>query len=435
MSNTAAAHWQSVIERRPELKKLLQPRLTKYITHTPTPKQAAFLLLSCREAFYGGAAGGGKSDALLAAALQYVDVPGYASILFRRTHTDLALPGALMDRAHEWLAGTDAHWSEKSKTWDFPSGATLTFGYLDGPRDKDRYQSAEFQYIGFDELTHFRETDYRYLFSRLRRLKDVDIPLRMRAASNPGGIGHEWVKQRFITEHKRPFIPARLDDNQYIDREEYEASLAELDPMTRAQLLAGDWDVIAGGEMFKREWFEIVQAAPVSMKTVRFWDLAATAPRPGTDPDYTVGLKMGRAADGTYYVLDIQRIRQTAGGVKALIKQTAAMDGIGTLIRMEQEGGGSGKIVVADFVKELAGYAFKGIPSGAGKDIRAMPVASQAEAGNVKLVQGPWLSAFLDEVALFPQGAHDDQVDGLSGAFNQLAVPPAPKQVMRSWDG
>ena len=414
---------------------MLQPRTTKYMTHTPTAKQAAFLLLDCREAFYGGAAGGGKSDALLAAALQYVDVPGYAAILFRRTHTDLALPGALMDRAHEWLANTDAHWSDKKKTWDFPSGATLTFGYLDGPHDKDRYQSAEFQYIGFDELTHFRESDYRYLFSRLRRLTEVKIPIRMRAASNPGGIGHEWVKQRFIVERKRPYIPARLDDNPYIDRVEYEASLSELDPLTRAQLLAGDWDVAAGGEMFKREWFDIVEVAPVGLQTVRFWDLAATAPRQGTDPDYTVGLKMGRAAEGTFYVLDVQRTRQTAGGVKALVKQTASLDGISTLIRMEQEPGSSGKAVIADFVKELAGYTFKGIPSGAGKDIRAMPVASQAEAGNVKLVRGQWLNAFLDEVAMFPLGAHDDQVDGLSGAFNALARPSAPKQVMRSWDG
>ena len=133
--------------------------------------------------------------------------------------------------------------------------------------------------------------------------------------------------------------------------------------------------------------------------------------------------------------MDVQRTRQTAGGVKALVKQTAAMDGIGTLIRMEQEPGSSGKSVIADYMRTLAGFSFRGIPSGAGKSIRAMPVASQAEAGNVKLMRGQWLNAFLEEIALFPQGAHDDQVDGLSGAFNLLARPSAPKQVMRSWDG
>ncbi len=188
-----------------------------WIPHDPTPKQAEFLLMPDLEVLFGGSAGGGKSEALLMAALQYVDVPGYAAILFRRTYTDLALPGALMDRAHEWLQGTAAKWSEKNKTWTFPSGATLSFGYLENENDKYRYQSAEFQFIGFDELTQFTETQYLYLFSRLRRLEGSKIPLRMRAASNPGGVGHEWVKQRFIVGDK-PFVPASLDDNPYIDR-------------------------------------------------------------------------------------------------------------------------------------------------------------------------------------------------------------------------
>src|SRR5438105_15864341 len=106
----------------------LFPSLAKYVPHDPAnnPKQVAFLLLPVKEAFYGGAAGGGKSDALLAAALQYVEIPGYAAILFRRTYADLALPGALMDRSHAWLKGTDVKWKNDTKTWSFPSGATLT---------------------------------------------------------------------------------------------------------------------------------------------------------------------------------------------------------------------------------------------------------------------------------------------------------------------
>jgi len=176
------------------LRSALTPRMTKYIPHKPTPKQAAFLLLPVREAFYGGAAGGGKSDALLMAALQYVDMPGYSAILFRRTFSDLALPGALLERSTEWLKPTDAKWDDNKKTWHFPSGATLTFGYLEHENDKYRYQSSEFNFIGFDELTQFTESQYRYLFSRLRRLKGSEVPLRMRAASNPGGEGHEWVR-------------------------------------------------------------------------------------------------------------------------------------------------------------------------------------------------------------------------------------------------
>src|SRR5216683_7063846 len=146
-----------------------EPRLNTFIPHVPTPHQAAFLLLECLEAFYGGAGGGGKSDALLMAALQYADVPGYSALIIRRNFSDLALPNALMDRAHVWLRGRrDARWNENRKQWTFSSSATLTFGYLEGARDADRYASAEFHFIGVDELTQFSEKQYLDLFARLR---------------------------------------------------------------------------------------------------------------------------------------------------------------------------------------------------------------------------------------------------------------------------
>src|SRR3990170_3178182 len=153
--------------------------LNKYIPHIPTLKQQPAMALGDREVYYGGAAGGGKSDWLLMGALQHADKAGYAALLLRRTFADLALPGALMDRAREWLVGTDAKWLDREKTWKFPGGATLTFGYLEDEADKYRYQSAEFQYCGFDEVTQFSKTQYEYLFSRLRRLRDVEIPIRM----------------------------------------------------------------------------------------------------------------------------------------------------------------------------------------------------------------------------------------------------------------
>ena len=236
---------------------------SRYIPHVPTPKQHAFLWLDVKEAFFGGAAGGGKSDALLMAALQYVDVPNYAAIIFRKSYTDLQLPGAIMDRAQMWLMGHDAKWNDNDKEFTFPSGATITFGYLDKPKDKFRYRSAEFQFIGFDELTDFREDDYTFLASRLRRPSGIDnddplsrVPLRLRSASNPGGPGHHWVKERFIdgrTEN-RVFIPSALDDNPHLDQQAYEESLSLLDEVTHAQLRHGDWSVRPPGYwMFNSE--------------------------------------------------------------------------------------------------------------------------------------------------------------------------------------
>jgi len=126
------------------LQKMLTPRLTKYIPYEPTPKQAAFLLMNdVKEILYGGAAGGGKSVAQLMGALQFVDIPGYSAILFRKTYADLALPGALIDMSKQWLMpfveSKEVKWSEKEKKYTFPSGATLSFGYLESPNDCYRY--------------------------------------------------------------------------------------------------------------------------------------------------------------------------------------------------------------------------------------------------------------------------------------------------------
>jgi len=226
-------------------------RLSKYTPHKPSTKQLAFLGAPHREALYGGAAGGGKTDALLMDALQYVDVPGYSAILLRRSYTDLALPGAIMSRARAWLQPYgDVRWDRETHTFHFPNSATLAFGYIATSDDVYRYQSAEFQYIGFDEVTEFPfEEDYMFMFSRLRRTKDLEaagVPLKVRAASNPVGAGMPWVRERFVTEPgpNRIFIPATFMDNEHIDREGYRESLSNLHPALQEKLINGDWSAI-----------------------------------------------------------------------------------------------------------------------------------------------------------------------------------------------
>lgn len=384
-----------------------------YVPHKPTGKQARFLLSLEPELLYGGAAGGGKSDALLMAALQFVEVPGYSAILFRRTFQDLSLPEALMDRAANWLSGTDAKWNGIEHQWQFPSGARLTFGYLQTVGDKYRYQSAAFQFVGFDELTQFEESSYAYLFSRLRRAEGSIIPLRMRAASNPGGIGHAWVRSRFVDTGK--FIPAVFQENPYLDHAAYSASLDMLDSVTRAQLKDGNWTV-ENGILFKREWFPIVDDYPHDATMVRYWDLAATADNGRNDPDYTSGCLIAEK-DGRYWIVDMAHTRSTPLGVQQLMQQKAASDGRAVGIYIEQEPGSSGVMTIDHFRREiLAGYSVRADKVTGSKMERARPLSSAAEAGNVMLVRAPWNETLLDELCMFPSGRHDDMVDSVSGA-------------------
>jgi hypothetical protein len=175
----------------PEIEIVLSLPPKRYCPHVPTAKQLAFLLCPRTEAFFGGAAGPGKTEALLMGALQLVQRPRYNALLLRRTFRQLNQSNSIMNRARQRLANTDAVWKDADKRFTFPSGATITFGNLDSEDDVYQYDSSEFQYIGFDELTSFSERQYTYLFSRLRTTRDNPVPLRMRSASNPGNRGHD----------------------------------------------------------------------------------------------------------------------------------------------------------------------------------------------------------------------------------------------------
>ena len=423
-----------------QLQRLLTPKVTKYVPYQPTTKQTAFLLMNeVREILYGGAAGGGKSVAQLMAALQFVDIPGYSAILFRKTFADLSLPGALIDISKQWLMPFvntgEVKWREKEKQWIFPSGANLNFGYLENDNDCYRYQGAEFQYIGMDEVTHIAPSNYRYMFSRLRKPISLNVPLRFRATANPGGQFGEYFYNRFFVdgaEKGRVFIGAGLADNPYLDAEEYIQALNELDPVTREQLLNGNWEIKQAGDMFSRHWFNIVPATdiPQAARRVRWWDMAATDPkkrksRDKREPDWTVGIKVA-FYQGIYWIEDIAREQKTPADVEAMMSMVAIKDGHSCSIRMEQEPGSSGIITISTYARGIfSGYDFKGISSTGSKVERARTASSAAQMGNILIADRCRnIQAFFDEAELFPFGLHDDMIDGLSGAMSEFRSGP-----------
>jgi predicted phage terminase large subunit-like protein len=278
-----------------------------------------------------------------------------------------------------------------------------------------------------DEVTEIRENDYRYLFSRLRRPASGElskVPLRMRAASNPAP---NWVRQRFIVEginDGRIFVPSFLTDNPGIDAESYRQALSALDPIERRRLEQGDWWATTLGTLFDRVDFPVIDQSDVpeitSMaRAVRYWDLAATEPSSSnSDPDWTVGTLM-LFDQGIAYILDVRKIRAKSDKVESFIAKTAVEDGKVVAIRMEQEPGSSGKALIDQYARYVVpGWDMQGIRPSGDKVTRARPFAAAVANGNVRLVRGPWITDWLDEISSFPEACnHDDQVDSAVGAF------------------
>ena len=240
------------------------------VVWTPQPRQAIFQARMEDEALYGGAAGGGKSDCALTEALRQVGIPHYRGLILRKTYPQLS---ELIDRSHELYprAIRGAKYNDQKHTWRFPSGAKVIFGSMQHPRDRTNYQGKRYDYICFDELTHFTWEEYSYLFSR-NRPNGPGTRCYIRATANPGGIGHAWVKARFITPappmqtiwdkvpirfpdgrqeirwKSRVFIPSTVFDNEILlqNDPEYLTKLASLPDADRRALLYGDWDSFTG---------------------------------------------------------------------------------------------------------------------------------------------------------------------------------------------
>jgi len=257
--------------------------------------QWAFLESNADEVLYGGAAGGGKSDALLVEAVRDIDHPGYRGILFRRTFPELNM--SLIDRARD-LYGDKGRYLEAQHTWVFPSGARVMFAHIQRELDVRRYQSAAFAFIGFDELTSFTQYQYEYMLSRNRNTAGVFN--RVRSATNPGGAGHSWVKSRFIDRlapytmrwfvrdgahdvevgettknaRSRQFIPARVDDNPSLMEADpgYMARLEALPERERLMLLEGSWSVAHEGLVYMefRPTIHVIDAFPIPDDWMKF---------------------------------------------------------------------------------------------------------------------------------------------------------------------
>jgi len=404
------------------------------------------------------------------AALQYVDVPGYSAVLFRDTNTNLVKPDGLVPRAEVWFTGTGAHYNGKYDQWEFPTGknrskslpggsalaepAVLTFSFLDQPRAHLNHKSAAYQFVGLDEAVSIREHQALFMFSRLRRPKNrgglsrsqsgltlADVPIRFRAASNPPlpeeYIRGMWVKDRYITASTRSpgtvFIPSKLADNPYLDREEYLRTLSHLDATTRAKLEDGDWDVEDSTGLFRKHWWRIIPVAPDvrPQNRIRFWDLAATPSKEEyrtarkKGPDATAGTRANRTPEGDFHVLDLAYTRATPASVEQLIRETAARDGFDVPIRMEEEPGASGKTTIHYYKRYvLAGHDFLGVPTTKSKLAYYRPLAVAAEAGNVFLVDSPWnadLISQADHVDITGGSSiHDDLIDSVAKAYNNL---------------
>lgn len=420
----------------------------------PNPgPQEAFVTSAAFEVMYGGAAGGGKTIALLHDALRGVEEPSYAALLLRKTFPELERN--LINASHEAYprAIPGCKYNEAKKTWRFPSGARIMFGYLDSDKDVYQYQGAEFQYVGFDELTHFSERQYTYLISRLRH---PFLPVRLRATTNPGGDGHEWVFRRWApwldptSTHRvapgevlrydntedgevyrpegllsRVFIPAKLSDTPQLSNTNYGVLINGLDPVTRARLRDGDWLIRpARGLYFKRGWFDTVPKAPDIAQRVRYWDRAASE-----DGDWTVGLKMAIDANRILYVEDIVRFRGRPHEVESKIMETAANDGRHVMIGIEQDPGQAGTFEASYYIRKLGGFNVRAFKVTKAKITRAQPISAQAEAQHVKLVESKgadWHQAFLQEIEEFPEGKYDDQVDAFSGAYSALLTSARP---------
>lgn len=444
------------------------------MTLKPNPgPQEAFLSTPADIAVFGGAAGCGKTFALLVEPLRHKNVPGFGAVTFRRTMPQITTEGGLWETALDLYGKVGATFIQGPYRAMFPARTKVEFHHLQYDETVHAWDGSQIPLLMFDELQHFTERQFFYMLSRNRTMCDV-VPY-VRATCNPDPNGwlrrflawwideetgfpiyersgkirwmvrlknqvhwadtREELVERFSStysaEEIQPksvtFIPAKLEDNPaLVERNpEYRANLLALPEYEQKRLLHGNWNAKAqAGDLFKRKDFVVVEPGTyVLVSSARYWDRAATpVSNDSPDPDYTVGAGGGFALDGYFYVTDIVRFRAGPYEVKKNVVDTARADGIPTTVVLEQDPGQAGVAEVADYERALAGFCTEKVPAKGAKFLRWKPFASHVRAGNVRVVRGPWNEAFFSELEALTENpsdyAHDDQGDAVSGLFN-----------------
>jgi predicted phage terminase large subunit-like protein len=439
----------------------------------PGPQEQA-LAANADLVFYGGAAGGGKTYALLLEPLRHIHNSNFSCVIFRRTYVQVSSPGGLWDTSMALYPHAGGVPRESDLEWRFPAGATIKFAHMQHATNRLDWQGAQIPLIEWDELSHFTKEQFFYLLSR-NRSATAGIKPYIRATMNPvppddeiGGWLHEFVGWyldadgyansercgvvRWFVMHNDTlrwadtpdelralypglepksftFIKSSVYDNPALltANPGYIANLQALPLVEQERLLGdpergGNWLVRpSAGKVFNRAWFEIVDAVPDGGRTVRFWDLAASEKKIAKgDPDFTASIKMKRVVN-TYYVMDCFEERVDPAATDNAIRNYAGQDGRSVAIRWEEEGGASGKRDSRNIAIMLNGYDVRGIKPQGDKLVRARGLSSQALAGNVKLVRGTWNERWLTHMHGQPDLAHDDIMDASSGAYNELA--------------